>query len=284
MTMMHWGRRAFVLALMLGTLTGSYASARAAEDAHEGHSAGDLAKATQNPVGDLTSIPFQFNFNTGGPYLDRTFYNLNIQPVMPLKVSDDWTLIARTIVPYLNIPLPGGTPGLEPRATGIGDIQEQLFFTPAKPGGLIWGVGAVASFPTATNDAARTGDWGLGPNLVLLEMAGPWVLGTLANQIWTVGGDDIGENIDQLLIQPFVNYNLANGWALSSAPILTRNGAITSGEKWTVPVGGGISKVAAIGKRPVSIGLQYFHNAVRPESVAEEQLRMTFSLLYPVAK
>ena len=251
-----------------------------------GHSPTDLAKATQNPVADLTTIPFQFNFTSGGPLEDRTFYNLNIQPVMPLKVNDEWNLIARTIVPYLSISVPGDTTlGIpERRETGIGDIQEQLFLTPAKAGGLIWGLGPVLSFPTATNEAARTGDWAIGPTAVALKMTGPWVVGALANQLWTVSGDDIGEDVSQLLVQPFINYNLARGWALSTAPVITANWAAPDGEQWTVPIGLGISKVSAIGKQPVNLGLQYYHNAERPSSTGEDTIRFVFALLYPIPK
>src|SRR5262245_26130432 len=85
-----------------------------------------LAKATQNPVSDLVSLPFQFNFNTGGGFEDQTFFNLNFQPVVPIKgVLQNWTIIARTIIPYVSVPT-----GPSSREGGLGDFQEQLFFTP----------------------------------------------------------------------------------------------------------------------------------------------------------
>jgi hypothetical protein len=60
------------------------ALATARVDAQEPPQAGDLAKATQNPVGDLLAVPFQFNFNSGGGIPDgRTLYNFNFQPVIP---------------------------------------------------------------------------------------------------------------------------------------------------------------------------------------------------------
>ena len=127
----------------------------------------DLAKQTQNPVADLVAIPFQSNFNSGGDLEDRTFFNLNVQPVIPFSVSEDWKLIARTIIPFDSIPGPDGT-----RHTGFGDIQEQLFFTPAKSGSLVWGFGPVLSFPTATARPVETGSWAVGPGLVLVKNVG----------------------------------------------------------------------------------------------------------------
>ncbi len=104
----------------------------------------ELSKATQNPVGDLISLPFQFNFYTGGDLEDRTLLNVNFQPVIPFKVSDEWSVIARTIVPMDSIPTIDGS------ASGLGDIQEQIYITPAQPGAIIWGVGPMISMPTAT--------------------------------------------------------------------------------------------------------------------------------------
>src|SRR5262249_34756306 len=145
-----------------------------------GSSASDLAKQTQNPVADLTTVPLQFNFYSGGLLEDRTLYNLNLQPVFPLPLGE-MNLIARTIAPYFDIPGPGPTE----RVTGIGDIQEELFFTSAKPSALVFGAGPILSFPTATNDSVKTGDWAAGPAVVIVETTGEWVLGALATQLWT---------------------------------------------------------------------------------------------------
>ena len=269
---------ALVTTLMVATAEG----ARAQQPEAAPPAASDLAKTTQNPVGDLVSLPLQFNFFSGGPLADRTVYNLNFQPVLPLRANERWNVVARTIVPYLSIPLAGTPPN--DRKTGIGDIQEQLFFTPANPGALIWGVGPVLSFPTATNDLVRTGDWAVGPTLVVLKMTGPWVLGGLMNQLWTFGGDEVGPNINAFLFQPFVNYNLPRGWSLSFAPTFTANWSAPEGEKWTVPLGLGIAKVDAIGKQPVSLALQYYRLVEHPSSTGDNQIRFAFSLLYPVAR
>jgi hypothetical protein len=88
----------------------------------------DLAKKTQNPVADLISVPFQnnFNFNTGPE--KRSVWDLNIQPVVPIKLTDDWNLITRTIVPIIN--QPPLVPGVD-QATGLGDINPSFFLSPS---------------------------------------------------------------------------------------------------------------------------------------------------------
>jgi hypothetical protein len=238
----------------------------------------DLAKQTQNPVSSLTSVPFQFNFFSGGPLVDRTLLNLNIQPVFPFPLGHV-NLIARTIVPYLDIPVGAS----DERIKGIGDIQEQLFLTPAGEHAITVGVGPVLSFPTATNDAAKTGDWAIGPAAVALVMPGQWVIGALLTQLWTFAGDEVGPNINQMNLQPFVNYNLPRGWSLAFAPIFSANWAAPPGEKWTIPLGMGVSKVAALGRQPISLTLQYYYNVERPSTTGASQLRLAISFLFPSA-
>jgi hypothetical protein len=146
-----------------------------------------LAKQTQNPVGDLVSLPFQFNFYSGGDLEDQTSFNLNFQPVMPFKLNPRWSLIARTIVPINSVPV-----GVGARSSGVGDVQEQLFVTPSAPGKIIWGAGPMFSLPIATADASRTGSWALGPGGVALMIHGKWVYGALIQQFRTMadtGGD-----------------------------------------------------------------------------------------------
>jgi Protein of unknown function (DUF1214) len=237
-----------------------------------------LAKTTQNPVGDLVSLPFQLNYFSGEPLEDETLFNLNFQPVVPLKLTDEWNVIVRTIFPYLSIPASGAE-----RVNGFGDIQQQIFLSPAKPGAVIWGLGPALTFPTATNDLAKTGDWTVGPTAVLLTMPGPWVLGVLVFQSWTVAGDDIGPNVSQFTLQPFINFNFPDGWSLTSAPLITANWSAPDGEQWTVPLGIGVGKVTAVGTRPVNLGLQYYRNVERPASTGENQLRIIINLLYPKA-
>jgi hypothetical protein len=238
-----------------------------------------LAKATQNPVADLVSLPFQFNFNSGGGFDDGTFFNLNFQPVVPVKgVLKKYTVIFRTIVPYLSMPV-GAT-----RQAGLGDIQTQLFATPAKSGKVIWGVGPVFSFPTATADFARTGSWAIGPTAVVLTNRGPWVLGALINNLWTFSDNAGAPEVNQFLLQPFVNYNFGKGWALSSSPVITANWDAPSGEVWTVPLGVGVSKTTAFNRRPMSLSMQYYHNLDHPTASAGDQLRVQISFLYPSAQ
>ena len=119
-----------------------------------------LAKEQQNPISSMATIPWQFNFNSGGGLEDGTFFLLNVQPVMPFKVTDRWNMILRTVVPFVSMPGPETT-----RYTGVGDIQEQIYLTPSKGGSFTWGAGPVVSMPTATTAAMQTGQLGGRPDV-----------------------------------------------------------------------------------------------------------------------
>ena len=235
-----------------------------------------MAKEQQNPISSMATMPWQFNFNSGGGLEDRTFFLLNVQPVLPFKVSADWNMIVRTVVPVVSAPGPETS-----RYTGIGDIQEQLYLTPSKGSTVTWGFGPVVSMPTATTAAMQTGSWAAGPSFVALAMPGPWVVGALINNVWTFSDSGSDTKVNQFLLQPFVNYNFGKGWALSTVPVITANWDAESGQKWTVPIGAGISRTAVFSGKPMTLALHYYRNVVRPDNAGADQVRFMVVMLFP---
>jgi hypothetical protein len=201
----------------------------------------DLAKKTQNPIADLISLPLQNNLNFGygakdAPHSSSTQYVLNIQPVVPVKVAEDWNLITRPIIPVIRQPdlINGG------EIWGLADIQLQTYLSPSGTDKVTWGVGPVLQFPSATNSRKLgTQKWSAGPGAVVLTQPGKWVIGALANNLWSFAGDSDREDVNLMTIQPFVDYNFEKGWYVSASPIITANWeAHRSDNTWTVPVGG----------------------------------------------
>lgn len=242
----------------------------------------EMAKAAQNPVADLISLPFQNNTNFGfGP--DDDIQNvLNIQPVIPFHLSENWNLITRTIVPLINQPEVVQGTGDE---FGLGDINFTAFFSPKNPTkGIIWGAGPIFAFPTATDEKLGSEKWSLGPSAVALTIQGPWLFGALINNVWSFAGDDDRDDVNAMLVQPFVNYNLPNGWYLVSSPIITANWEAASGNTWLVPLGGGVGKIFRIGNQPVNAQIQAFYNVEKPELVGDWTLRFQLQLLFPKRK
>ena len=152
-------------------------------------------------------MPFQnnFNFNTGSK--DATVYILNVQPVIPFTLTEDWNLITRTIMPIIN------QPSLFPARTafgqrlGAGGHQSHALLLAGEAGALIWGVGPTFTFPTATDSTLGSGKYSLGPAAVVLTIQGHWVIGGLINNQWSVAGWG-NKNVNQMLLQPIVNFNL----------------------------------------------------------------------------
>ena len=253
------------------------AAEEAADGAKKEVDTESLARAAQNPVADMVSIPFQDNIGFGyGPGNKGTQNVLNIQPVIPLHVTEDWNVITRTILPIVSQPSFSGGAG----TTGLGDLTITAFLSPAKPGGVIWGVGPVASFPTATSPfTGSQSTWGLGPSAVALAMPGHWVLGVLVSQIWSVAG----ASASQMLIQYFVNYNFEGGWYLTTSPILTADWNAAAGQQWVVPFGAGGGKIFRIGKLPFNGNVSAYYNAVRPDVGPEWTLRVQLALLLPTS-
>ncbi|MGA8473757.1 MAG: hypothetical protein WB681_01700 [Candidatus Cybelea sp.] len=247
-----------------------------------------IIKTSQNPVGNIGIVPFQNNFNYGvGPYT-RLQYNLNIQPVVPFMLSKNMTLIARTIIPIINQPSFATPPVCATYGCGstfgLSDIQEQLFFAPkTQPGALIWGVGPIFQFPTASPGVLGAGKWAVGPNIVGLIMPGHIVTGILVSQIWSFAGQLNRRNISSALIQPFFNYNLKDGWAISTAPIILANWTATQ-NKWAVPLGGGVAKTFKMGDQLMQLSALYYSYVARQATSPQTNLRLVWSLLYPIKR
>ena len=238
----------------------------------------DLQKASQNPIADLVSVPFQSNTNFNAGPFNRTQEVLNIQPVVPMHLNADWNVISRTIIPLVSQP----DPRIDSSTNGIGDITQSLFLSPSNPGKLIWGVGPVFTAPSASDPILGTGKVLFGPTAVFLTTPGHWVIGVLLNNQWSVGGDPLRPAVNAGLAQPFANYNMAHGWYLNTSPIITVNWLAASGEKWTVPVGGGIGRVFRVGDQPVNASIQAYYNVVRPTGASDWTLRTSVALLFPV--
>lgn len=261
--------------------SGGTGEAEKTEDEDKGGlSKEELAKLAQNPVANLISVPFQNNFNFGLGPNNVCQYVLNVQPVIPITLSEDWNLITRWIMPIINQPSPA--PGIR-SASGLGDINPSFFLSPGKPGKIIWGIGPTATFPTATDSLLGAGKYSVGPSAVALTIQGHWVIGALANNQWSVEGWG-PRNQNNFLVQPFVNYNLPNGWYLTSSPIITANWNATHRDMWTVPLGGGVGKIVKIGgKLPLNFQIAAYDNVATPREGADWQLRFQVQLMLPKA-
>lgn len=245
----------------------------------------DLAKKSQNPVGDMISVPIEYSHYDGMDN-DGSADAVIVKPVYPTRIGN-MNLLNRFIIPYLGIDAHAGNdlgdisiPGSTSRESGLGNIQYQGFFSPAEPGKVIWGLGPVLELPTNTSGLGSD-KWSAGPAAVVLTMPGNWVIGALAQNMWSFAGPSDAPSVNQFVFQYFINYNLANGWYLTSTPIMTADWEKSSGNQWTVPVGGGIGKLHRFGKQPVDFKLQAFTNVEKPDGGPDWSMMFSVKWLFP---
>ncbi len=246
-----------------------------------GNGTAALAEKLQNPIADLISVPFQNNTNFNvGPHAG-TQDILNIQPVIPLHLNKDWNVITRTILPLV------WSPSFQPAASvppfGLGPITFSAFLSPTKTvDGWTWGAGPIAQLPTITNKNLGSNVWGVGPAIVAVRTAHPWVYGLLVNNVFSLGGTSGrgGTRYNVMTINPFVNYNFGGGWFVGTVPILTASWD-TGGDKWTLPIGAQVGRLIKIGgKLPVNLLVGAYYNALRPPGTGTWELRTQVAFIF----
>jgi len=244
----------------------------------------DLAKQIQNPVSDLYTAHFQNNTNFNyGPH-HGTQNILNIQPVIPIRVNDDWNIVTCTILPLI------WNPSVQSARTvpfGVAPITFSAFLVPTKPiDGWLWGAGPVMQVPVASSATLGSNVWGGGPTAVVVKTTGPWVTSTLLNNAWSFGGLNGpngkragGTGYSVMTMQPFVNYNFDQGWYLGTSPIISADWLTAGNKAWTLPVGGG-RVIKLWGEQPANLSLGAYWNALRPAYGSTWQLRTQVSFIF----
>lgn len=239
----------------------------------------DLAKKLANPISSLISVPIQVNYDQDiGPQEGGSVLRINVQPVIPISLNENWNLISRTIVPIIDqddIPVDGSG------ETGLGDIVQSLFFSPKAPtsGGIVWGVGPVMLLPTATDDALGAEKWGIGPTAVALKQTGPWTYGGLVNHIQSFAGDGNRSDVSATFLQPFVSYITKTKTTIGLNVESTRD---WKADEWSVPINLTVNQLLKIGKQPLQIGGGIRYWADSPDNGPEGWgARLQLTLLFP---
>jgi hypothetical protein len=279
-TMRTAQRRMLLLAALVGALSMSTGAALA-QDAPppppaQGENA-DLVKKLSNPISDLVSVPFQFNWEQNvGPDKDTRFI-LNVQPVMPFTLTKDVNLIARVIVPLVSQPAlsVGGAPTF-----GVSDVVTSFFFSPSRRSSVTWGAGPVISFPSTSEPTLGTGKWSVGPTFVLLKQSGPWTVGALANQLWSVAGNEARQDVSQMFLQPFAAYSTKTLWTITLQSETSVNWKADT-DKWTVPVNLSFSKLSSFGPFPASYQFGFGVFASHPQIGPTWKIRGAIVILLP---
>jgi hypothetical protein len=266
--------------LMAMALCAVSAQAQETAPAPAGDAAAELAKKLANPIAALISVPLQYNHDEyGGLNEDASVDRLNIQPVVPFSIGEDWNLITRTIVPLVD---QQDFPLADMNESGLGDVTASQFFSPkaATAGGWIWGVGPVELLPTASETLLGGEKWGLGPTAVALKQMGPWTVGFLGNHIVSVAGEEDRADINATFLQPFVSYIFQK--TKTTVALNTESTYDWDGEAWSVPVNASIAQLFKVGPQIMQLTLGARYWAESPDNGPEDWgARAQLTFLFP---
>ena len=239
--------------------------------------AAELAKKLANPIASLISVPLQNNSDFGIGHLKGMRNTLNIQPVIPISLTPKLNLITRVILPVIT---QYNITGEGEKQSGMGDAVLSGFVGPSEAkNGLTWGAGPVFLLPLG-GDNFTADKFGIGPTAVALQQTSSgWTYGALANQIWTVGGEETNANLSQLFFQPFFVRNWKSGAGIGGNFEWTVNWTAETSILWFNPV---LSGVTAIGKQKVQLVIGPRFNLDAPEGAeADWGIRSVIIFLFP---
>jgi len=235
-----------------------------------------LVRESQNPLSKIISMPFQGHFNYGIGPRNQTQYLMNIQPVLPLMLSEDILMINRLILPVVSNP--GHYTGGD-REWGLADTNYTAWLSPARGGKVLWGAGVSLNLPTATEDSMGTDRWAAGPSFVVVVFPGKWTIGGGIHNVWSFAGSG-PHDVNNFYTQIFANYNIGQGWYVGTLPIITADwNAPDNG--WMVPIGGTVGKGFRVGSQMLDVNIGYYHYMVRPDAAPRSKMMITFKLLWP---
>ena len=271
-----------------------------------------ISELMDNPVGELVSIPLQFDRLTvtepfGGREL--TIETTKLIPTFPTKLGKNWTLVNRLVIPHAKVPVDSdalAAAGLRPdvplleantvtsdpfsgSTSGLGDLTYVGLITPrkttkTKTGKVIWAAGPTVVFPTAEDDLLGQGKYQLGPAFALGYLGERWTVGALAQHWWSVGGASDRSSVNQSNIQYFIYYKLKNQWSIGASPSISMDWSGSGSPIVNAPIGIGINKTLFIGKLPVRVGLEATRYVVQEGAISPDWgLRLSITPAVPSA-
>jgi hypothetical protein len=239
--------------------------------------AAELAKKLANPVASLISVPLQYNYDQHYGADDKGSKSLlNIQPVWPFSLGENWNLITRTIVPVVSQKdIPPGTD-----KSGLGDIMQSFFFSPKQPvSGWTLAVGPVILYPAASSKVLGGGKWGAGPTGLALKQSNGWTVGLLVNHVVSFAGKSDRADISSTFLQPFLSYITKSKTTFG---FNTESTYDWKNKQWAVPLNLSVSQLQKAGKLPVQVGAGIRYWADSPDNgPADIGFRAVVTFLFP---
>lgn len=236
---------------------------------------------SENPLSNLPSLSFNHVFSAHLGRFRRPQNITNIQPNVPISLSDQYNVVVRVNAPLVDQPV-----GRTDRVYALSDSTIQALFTRKNPGSLAWGFGPAVALATRTDDSVGFGLPGAGVAFSVVKSEGRWLFGINANHVWSIGEAHTSVNQVEYSLttfQPFANYAIGDGWAINFSSAMTANWLADRGQQFRLPLSLLLKKTFVVQRQPMSLGIGATYVPVRPDNAAEWQLRAQYSLLFPPA-
>lgn len=236
-------------------------------------SADEIAAQLANPNAPLASLNFknQFRFYKGDlPHADsQSGYTLLFQPVLPFPLPNKDKILFRPAIPLaIDQPTFDADELDFDGKTGFADIGFDLAYAHSTKGGLLLALGAISSIPTGTTSRLTSGQWTLGPEILIAQKTKHFIFGAFPKHQWDVTGWS-NRTVNVSTLQPLFTYLPGGGWNIGTTPIIRYD---WHREQWTVPLGIKLGKTLMINGRPWKFAVQVDYFVQAADEFAPEWL------------
>jgi len=264
------------LMLCVGALT-----ARAEEE----ESLDEISRALDNPLTSRWSLTFEDKYHIQeGDVIEGTTYanTFFFQPGLPIPVGKQKGAVFtfRPVFPIVTSPIldSAASDGVAGHETGFGDIQILSLIGPNTIDGIVWGLGATFKFPTASADVLGAGKYQAGPAAMAFNLGEDWTIGTLVQHWESYAGDEDRADASRTDLQYVIRHPLPDAWSVGMGPTISADWLADEKDRWTVPVGLGVTKTVRFGKTPVKFRAEVHYAVVSPDTFGT-----TWTFLFRIA-
>jgi len=257
-----------ILYFMLAITSTGLAMALGSETGDQGQTAAETSKEAANPLASIWLMQMQQNntwIGTPANGGNRVQNNLQFQPLLSVKLNDDWSLITRPVFQLFNATPFQNQSGQFNRAIGFGDTVLALALSPSHEmvGNWLLAAGPTFIFPTATDPRIGQDKWQAGPAAAFGYTGKNFVTYVFPQQWFSMGGS--GPRTRHMLMYYAFVYAFKNGWSVGTNPAVTVDWEASKGNRLAFPVGLQVGKLRKVGILPVKFDVQVQYYAVRPE-------------------
>ena len=268
----------------------------------------EIANELSNPVTTLRSIATDIQFRSFQGSLpdagDKTSLIYLIKPSFPIPLSNGKNILLRATIPiYKDQPIWGlptdhplwvvdkdyaefrirQSPEITPSSGGflpshdhLADISFDIAYGGVNDKGFISMFGIVGVLPVSQDISASRDQFLLGPEVAFGKSADWGIIGAWATHLTTISGNSF-VNTNETSVKVFFSYRLGNGWQFVANPEITYDWEAQSGEKLSLPIGGGISKTTRFGRMPLKLAFE-IHNYIASADRFAPKWLLTFSI------